>query len=44
LLQALATMERDRGNRQAAADYARKLVALLPDDAQAKALLQELQR
>jgi predicted CXXCH cytochrome family protein len=44
LLQALATMERDRGKRQAAAGYARKLVALLPDDAQAKALLQELQR
>jgi Tfp pilus assembly protein PilF len=44
LLQALATMERDRGDRQAAAGYARKLLALTPDDAQAKALLQELQR
>jgi predicted CXXCH cytochrome family protein len=44
LLQALATMERDRGERQAATGYARKLLALTPDDAQAKALLQELQR
>ena len=44
LLQALATMERDRGDRQAAAGYARKLAALMPDDAQARALLQELQR
>jgi hypothetical protein len=37
-------MERDRGERQAATGYARKLLALTPDDAQAKALLQELQR
>jgi len=44
LLQALATMERDRGDRQAAAGYARKLVELMPEDAQAKALLQSLQR
>lgn len=44
LLHALATMERDRGDRQAAAGYARKLLALMPEDAQAKALLQELQR
>jgi tetratricopeptide (TPR) repeat protein len=44
LLQALATMERDRGDRQAAAGYARKLLVLMPEDAQAKALLQELQR
>lgn len=44
VLQALATMERDRGDRQAAAGYARKLLVLMPEDAQAKALLQEVQR
>jgi len=44
LLQALVAMERDRGDRLAAAGYARKLVELMPEDAQAKALLQSLQR
>ena len=42
LLQALATMERDRGNRTAARDYARQLTELTPDDQQAQALLREL--
>jgi Flp pilus assembly protein TadD len=44
LLLALATMERDRGDRQAAVGYAQKLIVLMPDDAQAKVLLQQLQR
>ena len=44
LLLALATMERDRGQRQAAIAYTRKLVELLPEDLQAKALLKELER
>ena len=44
ILQALATMERDRGRRRAALDYAQKLARLLPEDEQATALLRELQR
>ena len=44
ILQALATMERERGRREAALDYARKLVELLPDDPQAGNLLRELER
>ncbi|MEO8441422.1 MAG: tetratricopeptide repeat protein [Betaproteobacteria bacterium] len=44
ILQALATMERDRGNREAALAYAKSLVALTPDDPQAQALLQQVQR
>jgi predicted CXXCH cytochrome family protein len=44
ILQALATMERDRGNLAAARDYARQLVQLNPDDPQAHALLRELAR
>ena len=42
LLQALATMERDRGQRAAAREYAQQLVKLVPDDPQAQALLREL--
>ena len=42
LLQALATMERDRGQRAAARGYAQQLVKLVPDDPQAQALLREL--
>jgi len=44
ILQALATMERERGRRDAAIAYARKLVELLPDDPQAGILLRELER
>jgi len=44
ILQALATMERDRGSIAAARDYARQLVQLTPDDPQAHALLRELER
>ena len=44
ILLALATMERDRGGREAAAGYARKLAELTPDDPQAQALLRELSR
>jgi Tfp pilus assembly protein PilF len=42
ILQALATMERDRGNRRSALVYAEKLVRLSPDDSQAQALLKSL--
>jgi tetratricopeptide (TPR) repeat protein len=42
ILQALATMERDRGRNAAARDYARQLVQLTPDDPQAQALLRAL--
>jgi Flp pilus assembly protein TadD len=42
ILQALATMERDRGNREAALAYARKLANAAPDDPEAQALLQAL--
>ena len=44
ILQALATMERDRGNLAAARDYAKQLVQLTPDDPQAQALLRQLGR
>jgi len=44
ILQALATMERDRGNREAALAYARQLARAAPDDPMAQALLQELER
>jgi tetratricopeptide (TPR) repeat protein len=44
ILVALATMERDRGQREAALKYARTLVELAPDDPQAKALVQQLER
>ncbi len=42
ILQALATMERDRGQSGAARRYAQQLVELVPDDPQAQALLQVL--
>ncbi len=42
ILQALVTMERDRGRLAAARNYARELVALAPDDPQARALLRSL--
>ncbi len=44
ILEALATMERDRGNRGQALAYAEKLVAIASDDPAAQALLRELQR
>jgi Flp pilus assembly protein TadD len=44
ILQALATMERDRGQRSAAQRYAMQLVELVPDDPQAQALLRDLTR
>jgi tetratricopeptide (TPR) repeat protein len=44
IMQALATMERDRGNREAALAYARQLVNAAPDDPEAQALLQEMER
>jgi predicted CXXCH cytochrome family protein len=44
ILQALATMERDRGNREAALAYARQLAHAAPDDPAAQALLQEMER
>ena len=44
LLQALATMEQERGRREAALGYARALVALTPEDLEARALLQALER
>ena len=44
ILQALATMERDRGRNAAARDYARELVKLTPDDPQAQVLLREMER
>ena len=44
ILQALATMERDRGHDDAALSYARKLSELMPDDPQARNLLLELER
>jgi tetratricopeptide (TPR) repeat protein len=44
ILQALASMERDRGNRARALDHAQKLVGLAPDDPQAQALFQSLRR
>ncbi len=44
ILQALATMARDRGDRAKAMAYAEQLVAVAPDDGQAQALLKELRR
>jgi tetratricopeptide (TPR) repeat protein len=44
ILQALATMELDRGNREAALAYARQLAHAAPDDPAAQALLQEMER
>ena len=44
ILQALATMARDRGDRAKAIAYAEQLVAVAPDDGQAQALLKELRR
>jgi Flp pilus assembly protein TadD len=44
ILQALATMARDRGDRAKALGYAEQLVAVAPDDGQAQALLKELRR
>ena len=43
-LEALATMERDRGNRVRALAYAEKLVAIAADDPAGQALLRELRR
>jgi predicted CXXCH cytochrome family protein len=44
ILQALAMMEHERGRRDAALTYARKLAELLPEDPEAKIMLQRLQR
>jgi Flp pilus assembly protein TadD len=44
ILQALATMARDRGDRAKAIDYAEQIVALAPDDPAGQALLKELRR
>jgi Flp pilus assembly protein TadD len=44
ILQALATMARDRGDRAKAVAYAERLAAVAPDDGQAQALLKELAR
>ena len=44
ILQALATMERDLGQRSLAQSYAKKLVELVPEDPQAQALARELAR
>jgi predicted CXXCH cytochrome family protein len=41
-LKALASMERDRGHREAALGYARSLLALAPDDVESQALLASL--
>jgi predicted Zn-dependent protease len=42
ILTALATISRDTGDREAALAYAEKLVAVAPNDQQAKALLESL--
>jgi predicted CXXCH cytochrome family protein len=42
LLKALASMERDRGHREAALGYAQALVALAPDDPESQSLLLSL--
>ena len=42
--EALAAMERDRGDRAKAIVYAEKLAALAPDDSEAQALVRELRR
>jgi hypothetical protein len=44
ILQALATMARDRGDRAKALAYAEQLVAAAPDDPNGQALLKELRR
>ncbi|MGH9578840.1 MAG: tetratricopeptide repeat protein [Terriglobales bacterium] len=44
MLQALATMERERGDHVKALDYAEKLAALAPDDSEAQALVSQLRR
>lgn len=44
ILEALATMERDRGKRDAALAYARALVALIPQDTRAQTLLRQLEQ
>jgi hypothetical protein len=44
ILQALAAMELDRGNREAALAYPRQLAHTAPDDIAAQALLQEMER
>jgi Flp pilus assembly protein TadD len=44
ILQALATMERDRGQIAAARRYAQQLVDLTPEDPQAQALLRAMSR
>jgi Flp pilus assembly protein TadD len=44
ILQALATMARDRGDRAKGLAYAEQLVALAPDDGEAQLLLKELRR
>jgi len=43
LLFALATIQRDRSEREAARAWSRKLLALSPDDPDARALLEELE-
>ncbi|MGH7741387.1 MAG: HEAT repeat domain-containing protein, partial [Candidatus Eiseniibacteriota bacterium] len=44
ILEALATMEQGRGDRERALRYARALAAIAPDDPAALALLRELER
>jgi len=44
ILQALAAMERDRGDRAKALAYAERLLALAPDDPAGERLVQELRR
>jgi predicted CXXCH cytochrome family protein len=44
ILEALATMERDRGNRARALAYAERLAAIAADDPAGQALLRELRR
>ena len=44
LLIGLATLNRDAGDAPAALEWAKKLLALSPDDAQYRALLEQLQR
>jgi Tfp pilus assembly protein PilF len=43
VLVGLIAFERDKGNRSAAADYARQLVQLVPEDPNAQAMLAQLQ-
>ena len=44
ILQALATMEHERGHHEAAIAYAHMLVDLPPDDGQAQNLLRQIER